>query len=227
MENLNRDRIRFFRHVWKCSLRECIYAFVLLYLVLSFGCASHKQAQAMQQKAAVEESSTDDAGISQAMQIALDVLGKMHFEIEKADVKNGYIRTRPLAGGQFFEFWRSDNVGLKNQLLSNLHSIRRIVELNLTMQAGEPGIDCEVHVQRLSLPQHEITSSAQAYQMFTRSSVSLQRLEMHPEQEAGKTWVDLDDDKKLEEEILKRISSMISRENKEKGSEVKTAKEKL
>ena len=187
-------------------------------LILFLGCASHKEAQEVQNKAAVEEISTNDSELSQAVQTACDVLGEMHFEIEKADIVNGYIRTRPLAGAQFFEFWRNDNVGFKNLLLSNLHSIRRIVELKITWQTEKLNIDCKVLVQRLSIPQHEVTSSAQAYQMFTQSSISLQRLEMNPEQEAGMTWSNLNDDRKLEEEILKRINSTINRENKETGS---------
>ena len=225
MKILNRDHIRCIKYAQNYSLRECIWVVALSCLVLYSGCASHEEAQATQQ--AVEKISNNEAETSQAMQASRDVLGRMHFEIEKADIQNGYIRTRPLAGAQFFEFWRNDNVGLKNQLLSNLHSIRRVVELNIGRLNGELRIDCKVHVQRLSIPQREITSSAQAYQMFTRSNISLQRLEMNPEQEAAMVWIELDHDKKLEEEILKRIDLTIKRENKETDSKAKTVKDKL
>jgi hypothetical protein len=168
------------------------------------------------QKAAVKEISTESTQTSRTMQVAEDVLERMHFEIEKADSQNGYIRTRPLAGGQFFEFWRSDNAGFDNQLLSNLHSIRRIVQLNIDKQSN---IECVVHVQRLSIPQREITSSSQAYNMFTRSDISYQRLELNPEQEKGMAWIELDRDKKLETEILKRISSAIEKKQRNTNSE--------
>jgi len=74
----------------------------------------------------------------------------MYFTIEKADVDNGLIRTRPLPGAQFFEFWRSDNVGTDNALAANLHTIRRTVTLDISQQDEELHIGCEVQAQRLS-----------------------------------------------------------------------------
>ena len=177
--------------------KSCLPVFAL-FCLLSFilaGCG-HSQ------KAAFKEIPTESTQTSRTMQAAEDVLGQ--------------IRTRPLAGAQFFEFWRSDNVGFDNQLLSNLHSIRRIVELNIDKQSN---IECIVHVQRLSIPQREITSSSQAYNMFTRSNLSYQRLELNPEQEKGMVWIELDKDKKLEAEILKRISSAIEKKQRNTNSE--------
>jgi hypothetical protein len=185
---------------------------VSLCLIFFFGCAQAP-------KKIINEVSIPNTETSQAMQAAEDVLGQMHFTIDKADYSKGYIRTRPLAGAQFFEFWRSDNIGTDNQLLSNMHSIRRIVELNFSKQDEKLNIDCNVYIQRLSMPQREITSSARAYQMFTRSSLYLQRLELNPEQEASMAWLDLDQDKELETEILNRISSTIDKKTQTTESE--------
>jgi len=193
---------------------------VHLCLIIFTGCGQH-------QKAAVSDITAENTHISRTMQAAEYVLGKMHFEIEKADYGNGYIRTRPLAGGQFFEVWRSENIGAENQLLSNLHSIRRIVELNISSSNEKLNIDCTVRVQRLSMPQREVTSSARAYQMFTRSSISMQRLELNPEQEKGMAWLDLDRDTKLEAEILKRISSTMDKKHRTPKSEAQPAGDKL
>ena len=145
----------------------------------------------------------------QAMQIAEDVLAKMRFTIEKADAQSGLIRTRPLPGAQFFEFWRSDNVGAFNCAEANMHSIRRIAELNIKQQDEGLSIGCDVKVYRLSLPEHEVSSSARAYEMFSESSSLLQVIRLNPEQKAGMAWVNLGRDKRLEAEILKRISSML------------------
>lgn len=191
-----------------------------LCLILLAGCGRNQEATG-------NAIATETSEISRTMQAAENVLIKMHFDIEKVDYDKGYIRTRPLAGAQFFEFWRSDNVGLDNQLLSNMHSIRRIVELNISNPDGNLNTDCKVHVQRLSMPQREITSSARAYQMFTRSSISLQRLELNPEQEKGMTWLDLDRDAKLEAEILKRISSTMDKKYRVTQGETQPAGEKL
>jgi hypothetical protein len=150
-----------------------------------------------------------DTQKSQAMQIGEDVLGRMQFTIDKSDTDEGIIRTKPLPAAQSFEFWRSDNVGSFNSTEANLHSIRRTAELGISRQAGQLCISCDVKVQRLSLPERDITGSGRAYEMFTRSKQSIQRLTLHPEQEKDMAWIDLGSDKQLATEILKRISSML------------------
>jgi len=179
---------------------------ILILVVFVFsGCANQNQATQHESDSTKKEIHLQGE-IQEVMGAAEDILGQMHFTIEKADYDIGYIRTRPLSGAQLFEFWRTENIGLKNNLLSNLHSIRRIVELNINKQQEQLDIDCEVRVQRLSMPQREITSSARAYQLFTRSSLYFQRLELNSEQEESMVWLNLDRDLELEAEILKRIS---------------------
>jgi hypothetical protein len=150
-----------------------------------------------------------DIGRAETMEVAEDVLAKMHFTIEKADVRSGFIKTRPLPGAQLFEFWRSDNVGADSCLQANLHTLRRTVELDVSQRGEELCIGCDVRVQRLSLPERDISSSAWAYEMFSRSSPSLQKLKFHPEQKKGVAWVDLDRDMRLATEILRRIEKRI------------------
>ncbi len=179
------------------------------------GCAEQQQFKA------VEQICVPDTGKAEAMQAAEDVLGKMHFTIDKADAERGLIRTRPLPGAQIFEFWRSDNVGAFNSAEANLHSIRRVVELDISprdLPGGKSGsggqlyIGCNVKVSRLSLPEHQISSSARAYQMFSQSSPAMQMLELHPQQKKGMAWVDLGNDTRLATEILKRIEKQMNRE---------------
>jgi hypothetical protein len=154
----------------------------------------------------------------QAMQIAEDVLGEMHFTITKSDANLGIIRTTPLAGAQFFEFWRKDNVGAFNFTEANLHSIRRIVELNINQPSASPRgeqdsllcIRCNVNTQRLRLPEREIHSRSRSYDMFSQSSSSRQQLKLNPEQKEGMTWVDLGQDKQLATVILKQIENKIT-----------------
>jgi hypothetical protein len=158
------------------------------------------------------------------METAEDVLAGMYFTIEKADVlrkhreaslpgesleQNGIIRTKPLPGAQFFEFWRSDNVSSYNTLAANLHTIRRTVTLDISQQNKELRIGCDVQVQRLSLPERQVSSSARVYGMFSRSSPSLQKLQLNPEQKKQTEWIDLGRDTRLAEEILNRIETQI------------------
>jgi len=157
-----------------------------------------------------------DQNISTAdiMKAAEDVLAGMHFTIEKADLQNGIIRTRPLPGAQFFEFWRSDNIGAKNTLEANLHTLRRTVTLDIIQQNYELRTNCNVHVQRLSMPEQQVNSSARIYGIFSQSSPSLQRLKMNPEQAKEIEWINLGRDPKLEEEILRRIEIQLKQQAK-------------
>jgi len=159
------------------------------------------------------------AGIDkqQAMQIAEDVLGKLHFSIAKSDANLGVIKTRPLAGAQFFEFWRKDNVGAFNSAEANLHSIRRIAELNIDQQDTQLCIRCRVNTQRLRLPEQEIRNRSRPYDMFSQSSSKEQRLILNPEQKQGMAWVDLGNDTKLTTVILKRIENKIAKTQKGKS----------
>ena len=202
----------------KCKIKEAMAALrpfrnfdflFLTFALLLAGCAETQRYEAAEQICA------ENIDKLEAMQIAEEVLAKMHFTIEKADAESGFIRTRPLPGAQFFEFWRSDNVGAFNRAEANLHSIRRIVELDISHQDGTVSISCDVKVYRLSLPEHPVSSSARAYEMFSESSSSLQRIRLNPEQKEGMAWVNLGRDRQLEAEILKRISSMLDIEYRE------------
>ena len=196
------------------------------------GCAVPGTPHGEQQAIATKQIPMPDssaAGISkaQAMEIVEDVLARMHFVIDKEDVDTGYIKTRPLEGAQFFEFWRSDNVGAENWLYGNLHSIRRTVEVNISRSGSEPDIDCNVRIERLSLPERQVTSSARAYMMFSSSTTVIQSLRLHPEQARDMTWIDLGEDSELEREIIKRISSTINREYRETRDEGRTTRDEL
>ncbi len=184
---------------------KSLYLAVCITALLLSGCASQQQFEA------IEQICVPNLERPTVMQAAEDVLGEMRFTIAKLDGRSGYIRTRPLAGAQWFEFWRSDNVGTFNAAEANLHSIRRTVELNIDQQDEKLCIGCEVNVQRLSIPEYEVNSSSQAYAMFSASKPSMQRLELRPEQKEAIVWVDLDRDVRLETEILKRIEEKISR----------------
>ena len=178
---------------------------VVVFGLLLSGCAPQQQFEA------IEQICVPNLERPTAMQAAEEVLGEMHFTIAKLDGRSGYIRTRPLTAAQWFEFWRSDNVGAFNAAEANLHSIRRTAELNIDQQNEKLCVGCEVNVQRLSIPEYEVTSSSQAYAMFSASGPSMQRLELRPEQKRAVMWVDLGRDSRLETEILKRIEGKISR----------------
>ncbi|MCP4263040.1 MAG: hypothetical protein GY774_36835 [Planctomycetes bacterium] len=186
--------------------RNINFAFCLLSVVcglLLAGCAEQ------QQYTAAEPLLVENIDKLQVMEIAEDVLVKMHFTIDKANDETGVIKTKQLPGAQLFEFWRSDSVGADNWLQNNLHSIRRLVELNINERNNDLYINCDVQVYRLSLPERNIRSGARAYDLFSPSSQSNQIIELHPEQKKDMAWINLGNDGQLETEILRRIEMQI------------------
>jgi len=162
-------------------------------------------------------------GVTRAdvVQAAGDVLTRMHFAIEKLDAEQGIVRTRPLRGAQFFEFWRSDNASPYNGEEANLQSVRRSVELRVKPEDGgqrtEDGntprwcLECTVSVQRLSLPPNEVTGTSQAYRIHSASMPTLQRIEVTPQQRRAMAWIDLGQDPDLAARILHRVEERLNR----------------
>jgi hypothetical protein len=194
-----------------CLLSSVLCLLSSVFCVLS-GCARQQKYETIEQIYAPDMDKTE------AMQIAEDVLARMHFTIEKADYESGVIRTKPLPGAQFFELWRSDNIGAYNAAEANLHSIRRTAELHISQktevavpQRGDENltsdiypptpvlcIDCDVQAQRLNLPVSREWGKHLSSQRLSRLT-----------QTAGATWTDLGTDTRLATEILKRICSRL------------------
>ncbi len=148
---------------------------------------------------------------SQVMEVAEQVLRRMHFTVEKYDVDKGIIRTKPLSGAQFFEFWRKDNVTLLAAAEANLHSIRRTIEVTVADKAGAIIVDCHAKVTRLSIPEMQITGMSQAARLYTNSDAGLQRLRLNAEQAENMAWIDLGEDAVLQGRILEQIQNRVMR----------------
>jgi hypothetical protein len=151
------------------------------------------------------------------MQVAQDVLAQMQFKIDKADESMGYIRTLPLDGGQFFEFWRKDNIGSYNFSESNLHSLRRIVELKVSPQDNRVCVEGTVKTYRLSLPESETLDATQAFEVFTRDQTRLLQFELSDSQKQNMVWVELGEDEGLASEILRRVGAAVRDDEEGKG----------
>ena len=196
----------------RSTYRLCKYTLMMCALMAA-GCTQQNSTplRVKVQGSALYVEQDQGIGTADLMEVAKDVLARMYFTIDKADFDNGLIRTRPLPGAQFFEFWRSDNAGADNALAANLHTIRRTATLDISQQGQELRIDCNVQAQRLSLPERQDSSSTRVYGMFSQSDSTLQRLKLNPEQQEEMAWIDLGSDKQLEAKILKRIETGIVR----------------
>ncbi len=145
------------------------------------------------------------------MEITEDVLTRMNFVVEKYDAETGFVKTKPLRGGQFFEFWRADNAAPADAAEANIHSIRRTAKLNISEEDGEVCATCEVGIERLSLSDREITGMSWLAGMFTESTSGGQRLALKPEQQEGMAWIDLGPDAALERKILALIENKFTK----------------
>ena len=181
------------------------YFAIAMGLLLLIGCSSEKQISPS------EPVCLRLADKSRIMEITEDVLTSMNFVVEKYDVETGFVSTRPLRAGQMFEFWRSDNADGADWAEANLHSIRRTAQLNLSEEGGEVCTTCKVGIQRLSLPEREITGMSWLAGMFTDSGQTQQRLTLNPEQQEGMAWIDLGADPALERKILASIEAKFTR----------------
>jgi hypothetical protein len=150
----------------------------------------------------------EDIKKPELMRLAKDVLGEMYFVIEKADVERGLIKTKPLPGAQFFEVWRSDNVGEYNTAEANLHSIVRTAQLTFSRNNNQTCVECTVNIHRLSMPEKEVNSTARAYSLFFDGAGSLQKLS--GKQIEQMAWLDMGRDERLETEIINRIETQIN-----------------
>ena len=139
-------------------------------------------------------------------------LKDMNFTIEKFDLENGYISTRPLSGGELLEFWRKDNATTSDTMRSTLHSIRRTVEMQLSEEADVICVDCTVSVQRLSMPTREVATYSELPSMFSKSSASRQRLHVRKSMEKQMTWIETDDDVNLAAKIKQNIKDRIAKQ---------------
>ena len=183
---------------------ESLIVIVSAAVCLFAGCGKKQQIKT------IEQICVPNIDKSVAMQAAEDVLGRMHFTVDKADQEQGYIKSRPLPSGQFFEFWRKDNVGGFNKAESNLHTIRKTVEITMSQQAKKLCVRCDVKTERLSLSDHKIHTNKQKYDKSSRIQTSVEKLRLTSKQ---KSWIDLGKDDKLSTVILKQIQKKLTKQN--------------
>ena len=185
-----------------------------IYLMASVGLFAVSGCGSSVQVASSEPLCMKSVRKAQVMEVCEDILVRKQFVIEKYDLANGFIRTRPLSGKQMFEFWRSDNAGSFNSAESNIQSIQRSVIINILEGENQLCIDCDVSVQRLSIPEQQIWGTSHIAGMFTHSSSSLQRLRLHlksnQKEDTAIAWIDLGSDGALESVILEQIEKKIN-----------------
>ena len=164
---------------------------------LTFGCAKQQQAKR------VEQICTANLGRAEAMKIAEDVLSRLHFTVAKADAESGIITTKPLAGGQFFEFWRKDTSGRVQSLESSIHTIRRRGTVSISPKGEGSQVFVKVVKERKCAPGTSPDTLGETFNIFDTEDTDLMRQnQLDP---TDYEWVDMGRDDLLEQDILERI----------------------
>lgn len=169
-------------------------------MIFFAGCGGNQKA------GMVNEITLTNMNKQQVVEISQDVLRDFNFSIAKEDVNTGYIRTRPLTGGQFFEFWRKDNADSRDVLESSIQDIRRTAQVNIRQADGKLAVNCVVKVQRLYLPQMSAENAGMRFDRITGQRIRTTELSLNIDTKTI-TWIDLPDDAKLSAEILKKIEA--------------------
>ena len=184
---------------------KCFWVLMSVSLFWIAGCASKTEFPAP------EPLCSSGLNLDEAMQASEDVLGRLRFPIEKYDSDAALIRTGPYEGAHFFEFWRMDDASAYDRAYSNLHSIRRIVELNFDQQNGQLCIQCRVDMQQMSIPEEEVVGSSKGFTLFSESDETRQSLRLNPEQQKNMAWLDMGQDHRLAAKIMKKIEQKLAR----------------
>lgn len=151
----------------------------------------------------------------------LSVLRRYDFPPERVDRLHGQIVSTPTTGGQWFEWWREDSRGGYQLLESSLHTIRRVVTVDIepldtpadaapTTSAPEtdvatPGayrVRVQVDKSRYSAPERQITTTSGALRIYSAAVPTAEgrRAPRRP------LWTPLGRDALLEEWLLTKIT---------------------
>jgi len=142
-------------------------------------------------------------GFERLWQASRNVLISYHFHIDRQDPRAGVITTWPMTGKQIFEVWRKDAARIGEAGESTLQTIYRAVKV--TIRATAEGQDyepiVEVFVSRSDKPTNSVTSTSDAYDMFTKRR---KRRKLTGPREAG-YLVALGNDRALEAKLTAEI----------------------
>ncbi len=182
------------------NAKKALYKIAFAVPAILAGCAATTPSQTKTPEAVCFQQS-----LEKTMIVAEDVLRQMHFKIEKFDLDQGYIKTRPLSGKQLFEFWRTDNVGAYNLAEANMQSITRQVEMKFHTKGQTTCALAFTSVKRLSLPEARLEGMDRMAGIFTGGDRDLQKLNLQNIQNAE--WINLGPDHMLEQRIHQLIKT--------------------
>ena len=140
---------------------------------------------------------------------SLTLLRERDFPPERVDRSEGMIVTRPSTGQQWFEFWRHDSIGGYQLLESSVHTVRRVVTVDISStdpenSSDELRVSVQVDKERYSAPERQVTTASGALAIYSERLPTTEGL-MAARTE-GEHWVPLGRDLPLESHLLAKIA---------------------
>jgi hypothetical protein len=141
----------------------------------------------------------------------LTMLREHDYAPRRVDRVSGVIAAGPTTGKQWFEFWRRDVLGPYHELESSLHTVRRIVHVEIdradpasASDGGLCNVIVEVEKSRYSAPQRQVTTASGALAIYSERLPTREGL--RNARERDEHWVPLGRDGELEQYLLDQIS---------------------
>jgi hypothetical protein len=162
---------------------------------------------------------------------SLSLLRLCDFQPDRVDRTRGLIVSHPTTSGQFFEWWRVDSRGGYQVAESSLHTIRRIVTVNVEPVGGQGGragvptvaatgqrpvppeagelyrVRVQVDKSRYSAPERQVTTTSGALVMYSERVPTVEGL--RGPQSRFAQWVPLGRDPLLETFLLEKLSKVV------------------
>ena len=159
---------------------------------------------------------------------SLSLLRRYDFPPDRVDRTRGLIVSHPTTSGQFFEWWRIDSRGSYQVAESSLHTMRRIVTVNIepvTVSTGIPSgtgvppaepvpaiadagdlyrIRVQVDKSRYTAPERQVTTTSGILVMYSGNVPTVEG-ERGPQSRFA-AWVPLGRDPLLEQFLLERLA---------------------
>ncbi len=181
-------------------MRRFAPTLLLAAMLLSAGCQP-KYTQPLLEPA---PQTPEQQSFQRLWQASRHVLISYHFRLDRQDPRAGVITTWPMTGKQFFELWRKDAAGAIDTSESTLQTIYRAVRVTIRQSTDGQGYKpvVEVLVSRSDKPTNSISSTSEAYDMFTKRPKKKNKLT--GEQEAAQ-MVELGNDRTLEARLAAQI----------------------
>jgi hypothetical protein len=133
-----------------------------------------------------------------------DTLRAHCFRLDRQDREQGVITTFPETTANWFEFWRPQPQPAYYWLEANGETVQRQATLRLT-PAGSGAYDLQVQVDRFrySLPERQVTNSAEALRLYSNAIPTYSGTTERPAETAH--WIPLGRDATMESQVLRQI----------------------